>query len=103
MDPARSHPAAPTDSPSAERSPHPPREPARARRLGRLETLPRRTFLAFNAGDAAPPQMRVVAFRAPRLHTLGRLWTFARVLTWAAAGLMWDAVRGRADEQQRAE
>lgn len=70
--------------------------------LGRLEQLPRRSALAGHGGEITAPQMRVVAFRASRRHKFGRLFVCAAALVQLALAVLWDQLRGRNSEAQRA-
>ena len=77
----------PVSSPPATDSPR-PSEP------GRLVAMPRRKFLTPRLVEAAPPQMRVVAFRSSFARTLGRLWHWAFALFQMAALVAWDHLHG---------
>jgi ubiquinone biosynthesis protein len=69
---------------------------------GVLASLPRRGFVEAQAGDTAPPKMRVVAFRTSRWRALGRLVVWLALLARFAAGTAADRVRRRDTPQRRA-
>lgn len=80
------------------------RPPARPQETpGRLGTIPRRALcLSHYSTEAAPPQMRVIAFRASRLRTLRRLCVWVVMLLGTSLSVAWDQLRGRNTKRRRA-
>ncbi len=79
-----------------------PQPPEAAGQPGILASLPRRAFLKLPLLDAAPPQMRMVAFQASRATAFRRLFVWLGILLRFGAAVIWDTLRRTSTPAQRA-
>lgn len=71
-------------------------------RPGEIARLPRRQFLEVSNDDATLSQMRFVSFEVNRIHSVGRLFTWLRLLIYFTFNLLVDSLLGRDSPEKRA-
>jgi ubiquinone biosynthesis protein len=72
-----------------------------------LQPMPRRSQrVGIDTGDGlvdvAPPAVDAVTFKASRLRTIGRLFTWLSLIVYVLSGYLWDRVRRRHDRKRQA-